>query len=344
MTVVSFNALFIGTLPDMDPQEDPYYPALGNGEYVHYYLNNQTFGAGTDPLYSHSTRVTLTDNGSDGGVEHNQYNPGGDTISYYANGYLQSAQVDTGGVINNVLITQAMPGGTTRSFYATVRIMQDTYGNTFILPPKADGSDSTEGDVSQYPIVSVRFPSYQGNYDTNYGGVSTDRTSLANFQDGYVDGNDLANTIDYDYTGDRDGDRVDHNDPWLPGAVGNDDYIRAYGGNDTVYAGAGRDVVEGGEGDDLIYGYSRGSDDGASDTLYGEDGNDSLDGGDGRDLLDGGTARARKRCADPATGRTSGPPRRGARLAATGAGRSRRSGALAPQDPAADPAFARAQR
>lgn len=289
-TVVSFNALFIGNLPDMDPYEDPYYPSSGNGENVYSTLYDRTFGGSTDPLYSHSTRVTLTDRGSNHGVEHNQHNPDGDYISYYANGYLQSAQVDTGGVIHNVLITQAMPGGTTRSFYATVRVMQDTYGNTFILPPKLDGSDSTEGNVSEFPIVSVRFPYYSDNYDTDYFSVSTDRTNLANFQDGYVDGNDSANTIDYDYPYDPDGDLVDHNDAWLPGTTGNQDYIRAYGGNDTVYAGKGADTVEGGAGDDVIYGYSKdGSDDGASDKLYGGSGSDQLYGGAGSDTLDGGT-------------------------------------------------------
>lgn len=284
MAVVSYNALLIGRLPDMDPYEDSY-----NGENMHYTLNGRTFGASGDPLYSKSTRVSLIDRDGDGGIDHNQNNYAGDYIRYDEGGVQRSFELDTGGVINNVYITQALPGGGTRSFYATVRIMQDTYGNTFILPPKADGSDSTEGDVAEYPLISARFPTYEGNYNTNYSTASTDRTNLTSFQDGYVDGTDAGETIDTSYTGDPDGDRVDNNDPWLPGAVGDDDYIRAYGGNDTVYAGAGRDVVEGGEGDDVIYGYGRYSDDGASDTLRGGAGHDKLYGGGGDDHLDGGT-------------------------------------------------------
>ena len=67
--------------------------------------------------------------------------------------------------------------------------------------------------------------------------------------------------IDTAYTGDPDGDMIDNDDAILPGAEGDDDYVRAGDGDDTILAGDGddiveagwgSDVVEGGEGDDMI--------------------------------------------------------------------------------------------
>ena len=98
--------------------------------------------------------------------------------------------------------------------------------------------------------------------------------------DGYVDGTDAGDTIDATYV-DVDGDRVDANDQILPGALEDDDVIRAFGGNDLVKAGAGNDFVLAGDGDDEVYGGT------GVDTLCGQDGNDLLFGGVGNDILEG---------------------------------------------------------
>ena len=98
--------------------------------------------------------------------------------------------------------------------------------------------------------------------------------------DGYVDGTDAGDTIDATYV-DVDGDRVDANDQILPGALEDDDVIRAFGGNDLVKAGAGNDFVLAGDGDDEVYGGT------GDDTLCGQDGNDLLFGGVGNDILEG---------------------------------------------------------
>ncbi|MEX0311959.1 MAG: tandem-95 repeat protein, partial [Tateyamaria sp.] len=83
--------------------------------------------------------------------------------------------------------------------------------------------------------------------------------------DGIVEGDNTANLIDINYTGDPEGDRIDAGDALLPGEGPNDDIVDALGGDDTVkageadddiYAGSGNDKVEGGAGDDLIYGDS----------------------------------------------------------------------------------------
>lgn len=55
--------------------------------------------------------------------------------------------------------------------------------------------------------------------------------------DGIVEGTSGNDVIDYNYTGDPDGDRIDHFDAVLGVKGSNDDIVQAYGGNDTVLAG-----------------------------------------------------------------------------------------------------------
>ncbi len=116
-------------------------------------------------------------------------------------------------------------------------------------------------------------------------------SSLATYPrlDGIVEGTAGNDLIDYDYTGDPEGDRVDHNDAILPGESGNDDRIVAGAGNDTILAGAGNDEVDGGSGDDLIDGgagddYLAGGS--GDDTFIGGAGSDTFNGGSGLDIID----------------------------------------------------------
>ena len=101
-------------------------------------------------------------------------------------------------------------------------------------------------------------------------------------RDGYVDGTSGNDLIDYNYTGDPQGDKIDHNDAKLSGAKPQDDHVRAGAGNDTVLAGDGDDKVYGGDGNDRLSGQN------GNDTLYGENGNDTLIGGAGCNLEFGG--------------------------------------------------------
>lgn len=110
--------------------------------------------------------------------------------------------------------------------------------------------------------------------------------------DGLVEGTGAADLIDASYTGDPEGDRIDHFDAVL-GAVGsNDDVVYGFGGNDTILAGAGNDTAYGGDGNDWVAG-GEGNDklfgDAGNDTVLGEADNDFLDGGAGDDLLLGGS-------------------------------------------------------
>ena len=109
---------------------------------------------------------------------------------------------------------------------------------------------------------------------------------------GIVTGTSGDDLINYAYTGDPQGDKIDHNDAILPSATtSQDDSVEAGYGNDTVFAGQGNDYVHGENGNDVLYGES-GNDtllgEAQNDTLYGGWGNDSLDGGTGNDFIDGG--------------------------------------------------------
>ena len=96
-----------------------------------------------------------------------------------------------------------------------------------------------------------------------------------------VEGTDGDDLIDYDYTGDPEGDLIDHNDN-APGRPPQQDTVLAGDGDDTVFAGEGDDDVNGEDGDDVLYGEE------GDDTLIGEDGDDVLRGGEGDDDLRGG--------------------------------------------------------
>ena len=100
--------------------------------------------------------------------------------------------------------------------------------------------------------------------------------------DGIVSGTAGNDLIDYNYTGDPQGDKIDHNDAVLGNVHSNDDIVYANGGNDTVLAGAGNDKVYGGDGSDSLNGQD------GNDTLYGDAGNDTLVGGAGCNLEFGG--------------------------------------------------------
>lgn len=148
------------------------------------------------------------------------------------------------------------------------------------LPTDAQASSlvTIEGPVARIEI----------EYDNGEDGAQRVMVSDIHFQttgglepDYIVEGTEGDDLIDYDYLGDPEGDRIDHNDN-APGRPPQQDTVIAGGGNDTVYAGEGDDDVNGGLGDDELHGEE------GNDTLIGEEGDDTLDGGEGDDRLYGG--------------------------------------------------------
>jgi Ca2+-binding RTX toxin-like protein len=85
-----------------------------------------------------------------------------------------------------------------------------------------------------------------------------------NTLDGIVEGTSGDDLIDLGYTGDPEGDMVDHQDAIQPGFDQDSDIIDAGAGDDTVQAGLTDDTVFAGSGSDLVYGEA------GDDVLYGD--------------------------------------------------------------------------
>lgn len=281
MPTYTYAMLYLGQMADMDTNETNV--VTENHSSI---LGGQTFGSTTDPLFADSTEVNVNDLNGDGRVEFDHINDSSsETISYTLNGVNYDAQLDSTLLVRNATVVQALPGGGTRTITVTIRLVQDEYGNVFMMPPKAVGAYAGEEQLTEYPILSVSVPASGAIYETApsrgyYAGIASDREVLP-FKDGYVDGTTGDNLIQTGYI-DGNGDRIDANDAILPGMSGNDDYVRAGAGNDTVYANLGNDIVDGGAGNDLLDGGI------GDDTLDGDIGDDTLNGGVGNDSLYGG--------------------------------------------------------
>lgn len=275
MPTNTYTVLYLGKLPDMDPNE-----TNNTAEKAKDVLGGKVFGNNTDPLFADSLRLTLHDDGGNSGVQFD-HDKTSDTVSYRLNGVEYQLKADSGVIVSNVKVVQMMDDGTTRTITASVRVMQDVNGNMFVLPPLAHGAGSSEKALTEYRIVSMKMPTERCDYNTGpFSGIDNDRKALP-FRDGYIDGTDGNDLIDANYI-DADGDRVDRGDAILPGHTGNMDHIRAGRGDDTIHAGQDDDTVYGGKGDDVIYG-----DDG-NDLLHGDPGNDLIYGGTGNDTIHGG--------------------------------------------------------
>ncbi|NHF74597.1 Hint domain-containing protein [Paracoccus xiamenensis] len=287
MTTYTFQCIYLGNAARMDT----YGPSFDDGSVSSAGATNavlgKTFGSGTDPLFAHTTLVDFNDNNSTTNVQFNN-NTGTprDNIDYILNGTQHTVEADAGMIVQNVTVVQAIGNGQTRSFTATLRILQDVNGNMFVLPPLQGGSDTNQDWLVEYPIQSISIPS-NAPYSTGYSGIDASRTSLT-YADGYVDGTAGNDSMGPGYN-DAKGDRIDSNDAILPGHSGNMDYIRGGQGADTIAAGLDRDTVEGGAGNDVIYGGTATGDDGSADVLYGAAGDDKLFGQGGADTLDGGS-------------------------------------------------------
>ena len=147
--------------------------------------------------------------------------------------------------------------------------VQDTVtGQTFqvVQFDVENGAAAGNYTLSETPLVPGR--TYRVlNYDSNPNAAAGDETfNYGDYAsaDNVVSGTAGNDTIDSNYTGDPQGDRVDSG--FGTGTNGNGDVIVAGRGNDTVNAGAGNDTVYGGAGADTLNGGA------GNDTIYGDSG------------------------------------------------------------------------
>jgi Ca2+-binding RTX toxin-like protein len=155
---------------------------------------------------------------------------------------------------------------------------------------EADNNGLNPTDPTGSALIEIAGPVARIEIGYQNGGTGDQRVMLtdinfsttdADLEPNYiVEGTPGDDLIDFDYTGDPEGDRIDHGDN-MPGNPPEQDTVQAGLGDDTVYAGLGDDSVFGDGGDDDLYGEV------GDDTLFGGDGDDLLDGGEGDDDLRG---------------------------------------------------------
>ena len=148
-------------------------------------------------------------------------------------------------------------------------------GEQVTLNPDGTLTVVADGDAGAN-VLTYTIVDGLGNVDTGYLTINTVAVAGPDY---VVQGTAAGEVIDFAYTGDPDGDLVDHADNQTGD---HDDVIFGQGGNDTIHAGLGDDLAYGGTGDDLIVGGA------GNDTLDGGAGDDQLQGGAGDDLMRGG--------------------------------------------------------
>jgi Ca2+-binding RTX toxin-like protein len=240
--------IYLGTVSTTDSYEGDF-----KSEYA-----NALVGLSRDYTEMSLVTVNVVDRDHDGVMEDDESNPYCDYVGY-----------DTGaGTINQytdgTMTALADITLTDGSVIAVEVVMVQMQNGDLFISDLLNGGTLDNLDISAVEITQITGDNYAGWF-TNQSVDNTTLGPIAPSLDGIVEGTAGADLIDATYTGDPEGDMVDHGDAILPGETGDDDIILAGAGDDTVragdgddevYGGAGDDTIEGGDGDDVIYGDS----------------------------------------------------------------------------------------
>lgn len=177
------NMIYLGKMPDMDP-----YECNVGAEKAYSTLCGDSYGSSTDPLYRDMVEVNANDSNGDGVIKTNdgRYGYRSETISHDADGdgTENTFQVDSSFVVSGTKVTFLNEDGSTETRYLSVRIMQDTGGNTFLMPPPEGASSAEIEAMTSKPILSVEFPTNPNCYSLCYDGIFTDRHCFPCFAQG----------------------------------------------------------------------------------------------------------------------------------------------------------------
>ncbi|WP_238986837.1 Hint domain-containing protein [Paracoccus sp. MKU1] len=164
--------IFLGKLPDMDPKE--FIPGAEKASAV---LGGTNFGSQTDPLSRRLVEVSAVDTNRDGIIRTDESLGPSESIRHDADGdgNISSYKVDSTFLVKNTAVTFRNPDGSFETLHLPVRIMQDSAGNTFLMPPPKGASAAEVEALTTRPIVSVSFPSQSKYYQLDYNAIFTDR-------------------------------------------------------------------------------------------------------------------------------------------------------------------------
>lgn len=166
--------IYLGTMSDMDV-----YESKPGAELASRILGGDSYGNASDPLYRDLVEVNANDTNNDGIIRTNdgRYGYRSETISHDADGdgTPNTYQVDSTFTVSSTRVTFLNEDGTTETCTMTVRIMQDTGGNTFLMPPPTGAPADEVEAMTTRPIVSVEFPTNGKCYDLCYDCIFTDR-------------------------------------------------------------------------------------------------------------------------------------------------------------------------
>ncbi len=160
--------IFLGNLPNLDPDKTTLGP-----DSAFNLTHGQTFGSSDHPLYGNLTSVTLNDENGDGFIPSDGVSPSSETISHSLGGSTESYTVNTAFDVFLSTIRVQHPDGYIQEMTSTLRVMQDSAGNLFLMPPPDGAADYELQEMLTYPLVSVTFSSNEKNYGPCETGITT---------------------------------------------------------------------------------------------------------------------------------------------------------------------------
>lgn len=169
--------IYLGKFTDIDTDES----TLAT-EHAGAVFGRKSFGSAADPLYGRLVDVTMNDADGDGTIYVNNHSGTQETISYtLPDGTSFSREIDSGFTSANVEISRLRPDGTIEKVMSTVRIIQDTSGNTFMAPPPLSTASQSEIDaITNAPIIAIKLPA-GSNFTSGYAGAYAGRHGMAKF-------------------------------------------------------------------------------------------------------------------------------------------------------------------
>lgn len=170
--------IYLGNFADIDPYESSL-----KAEKAAAIFAGRSIGTGSDPLYGKVVQVSMNDTDGDNAIYHNNYSGTQETISYAIGTppVSHNHELDGAFLAANTQIIRQLPDGSKDTVTTTVRVFQDTAGNTFMIPPPISGGEPGEvAAVTSYPIIGIKLPS-ERSFSTELGVASTKRYDLKCF-------------------------------------------------------------------------------------------------------------------------------------------------------------------